>query len=87
MVASRKNNKQSIGVCDAGNPGMATGGMGDILAGVIGSFIAQGIPMVESVNSAVDLHSKAADLCSIEIGEISLQPSDVIDEIRYLLKS
>lgn len=87
LVASRKNNKQSIGVCDAGNPGMATGGMGDILAGVIGSFIAQGIPMVESVNSAVDLHSKAADLCSIEIGEISLQPSDVIDEIRYLLKS
>ena len=41
---------------------MAKGGMGDVLAGLIGSFISQGLSLVEATETAVDLHSKAADI-------------------------
>ncbi|GIT33365.1 MAG: hypothetical protein Ct9H300mP3_08960 [Gammaproteobacteria bacterium] len=54
-------------VYGCGNAGMAKGGMGDVLAGLIGSFISQGLSLVEASETAVDLHSKAADIGSLEL--------------------
>ena len=86
LVCSRRNATQKIGVCSAGNPGMAKGGMGDILSGLIGSFISQGLNLIDATEAAVDIHSKAADITELEMGELGLLPSDVLNNVRYLLK-
>ena len=85
LVCYRKNYNQMIGVCDAGNPGMAKGGMGDVLAGIIGSFISQKLNLIEATETAVDLHSKAADLSYLELG-ISFLPTEVIQNARLLIR-
>ena len=85
LVCFARGGKQEIGICGAGNAGMAKGGMGDVLAGLIGSFISQGLSLVEATESAVDLHSKAADIASLELG-MTLSPTDVIRNIRYFLR-
>ena len=64
---------------------MAKGGMGDVLAGLIGSFISQGLSLVEATETAVALHSKAADIGSLELG-MTITPTDVIRNIRYFLR-
>ena len=76
--------------CDAGNPGMGTGGMGDVLTGSITAIAAQGVrhhvDLWESVCSAVELHAKAADsLVHKGVGPIGLTPSETILEMRDLL--
>ena len=86
LVCSRGNGTQKIGVCSAGNPGMAKGGMGDILSGLIGSFISQGLNLIDATEAAVDIHSKAADITELEMGELGLLPSDVLNNVRYLLR-
>ncbi len=53
---------QRLSVNPTGNPAMATGGMGDVLTGVIGAFIAQGIPLYEAACAGVYLHGLAGDL-------------------------
>jgi len=70
-----------------GNPGMATGGMGDVLTGMVGSFIAQGWPLRESVNTAVYLHGLAGDLASQDLGPMGLTARDLIDRIPLALKT
>ena len=65
---------------------MAKGGMGDILSGLIGSFISQGLNLIDATEAAVDIHSKAADITELEMGELGLLPSDVLNNVRYLLK-
>ena len=85
LVCYKKRGKQEIGVCGAGNPGMAKGGMGDVLAGLIGSFLSQGLSLVEATEVAVDLHSKAADIAFLELG-LAIVPTDIINNIRYFLK-
>ena len=85
LVCYKRNGKQRIGVCEAGNPGMAKGGMGDVLAGLIGSFLSQGLSLVEATEVAVDLHSKSADIASLELG-MTITPTDVIRNIRYFLR-
>lgn len=86
LVCYKKLGLQKIGVCNAGNPGMATGGMGDILTGLIAGLLAQGLSASDAAQMGVDLHAKSADLASLEVGEIGLLPSDVLEEIRYLLQ-
>jgi NAD(P)H-hydrate epimerase len=86
LVCYKKLGLQKIGVCNAGNPGMATGGMGDILTGLIAGLLAQGLSASDAAEMGVDLHAKSADLASLEVGEIGLLPSDVLEEIRYLLQ-
>jgi NAD(P)H-hydrate epimerase len=65
---------------------MATGGMGDVLTGIIAGILAQGLSLKDAAEAGVDLHSKAADLASLETGEVGLTPSDVISELRSLLR-
>jgi NAD(P)H-hydrate epimerase len=86
LVCYRKGGKQEIGICEAGNPGMASGGMGDILTGIIAGFLAQGLSLIEAAELGVDIHAKAADLKSLDTGEAGLLASDVLEELRQLLK-
>lgn len=76
--------------CEAGNPGMGTGGMGDVLTGSITAIAAQGVHhhlnLWDSSCIAVQLHACAADsLVQKGVGPIGLTPSEVIAEMRSLL--
>lgn len=76
--------------CAQGNPGMAVGGMGDVLTGTIAAIAAQGLHhnlnLWESTCIGVQLHASAADsLVTKQIGPIGLTPTEVILEMRSLL--
>jgi hydroxyethylthiazole kinase-like uncharacterized protein yjeF len=76
--------------CLAGNPGMGTGGMGDVLTGSIAAIAAQGIrhhlDLWQAAGIAVELHATAADsLVNKGVGPIGLTPSETILEMRALL--
>jgi hydroxyethylthiazole kinase-like uncharacterized protein yjeF len=76
--------------CKQGNPGMAVGGMGDVLTGTIAAIAAQGIRhklnLWEATCIGVELHASAADsLLAQQIGPIGLTPTEVILEMRSLL--
>ena len=64
---------------ETGNAGMATGGTGDVLTGVIASLIGQGMEPFEAARLGVHLHGRAGDLAAREMGERSLLATDVID--------
>lgn len=64
-----------------GNPGMAKGGSGDVLAGITVSLLAQGIPALEAAKAAVYLHSHAGDKAAARKGERAMLPSDIIEEL------
>lgn len=69
-----------------GNPGMATGGSGDVLAGILVSLLGQGVPPLEAAAAAAWLHGEAGDRCARETGEYGLTPGDLIEELPRLLK-
>jgi len=73
-------------ITTTGNPGMAKGGSGDVLAGIIGALICQ-LPLKEAVNTAVWLHGRAGDLCAEEMGEYSMTPSDLLEALPRAMKS
>jgi NAD(P)H-hydrate epimerase len=75
------------GVCGGGNPAMASGGMGDVLTGIIAGLIAQGLELTKATQFAVCLHRKAADLAIRGIGERGLLASDLMPSIRRLVNS
>ncbi len=65
-----------------GNPGMAKGGSGDVLTGIIAAFIAQGLSPFEASVWGVYFHGKAGDLAVKRTGEMSLTASDLIDSLK-----
>lgn len=69
-----------------GNPGMAVGGSGDVLAGMISALIGQGLPALEAVACGAWLHGAAGDICSKEIGQYGMLPSDMLQVLPRLLK-
>ncbi len=69
-----------------GNPGMAVGGSGDVLSGIIVSLLGQGILPLESAACAAWLHGAAGDICKQEIGQYGLLPSDMVQVLPRLLK-
>lgn len=71
-----------VALCDRGNPGMASGGMGDVLSGVIGGLIAQGLDQFEAAQTGVVVHAQAADTAAVKGGERGLLASDVIAGLR-----
>jgi ADP-dependent NAD(P)H-hydrate dehydratase / NAD(P)H-hydrate epimerase len=71
-----------VNLCSAGNPGMAGGGMGDLLTGVIAGLVAQGIAPLEAAKLGVCLHAKAGDSAAQD-GERGLLASDLLPFIRY----
>lgn len=64
-----------------GNSGMATGGSGDVLAGMTGSLLAQGAKPFDAAAAAVYLHGLSGDIAAEKLGRISMLPTDLIDEI------
>lgn len=73
-----------VEMCYAGNPGMATAGMGDVLSGVIAGFAAQNIPLNDASKLGVLIHAMAGDLSAKEQGERGMIASDVILHLRRL---
>lgn len=68
-----------------GNPGMAVGGSGDVLAGMIASFCGQGLSPLDAAASAVWLHGKAGDICAAELGQYGMLPTDMLQVLPRLL--
>ena len=73
-----------VSVCANGNPGMATAGMGDVLSGVIGGLIAQGLAVAEAAVAGVCVHATAGDRAARQ-GERGMMAGDVIAEIRSVM--
>ncbi|WP_290890537.1 NAD(P)H-hydrate dehydratase [Arenimonas sp.] len=71
-------------VIGAGNPGMATGGMGDVLSGVISALVAQGLPPFQAAVAGALLHSAAGDAAARVGGERGLLPSDLFPHLRRM---
>lgn len=69
-----------------GNPGMAVGGSGDVLAGIIVSLLGQGIAPIEAAACGAWIHGAAGDLCAEEIGQYGMLPGDMVEALPRLLK-
>lgn len=69
-----------------GNPGMAVGGSGDVLAGMIVSLLGQGIEPLEAAASACWLHGAAGDLAAQKLGQYGMLPTDLLQELPRLMK-
>ncbi len=69
-----------------GNPGMASGGMGDVLAGIIGGLAAQGISPYEAACTAVYLHGRTGDNLARRKSQRGLAAGDIADELPYTIK-
>lgn len=69
-----------------GNPGMAVGGSGDVLAGMITALLGQKISPLESAAVAAWLHGTAGDMCAKKLGQYAMLPSDMLEELPRLLK-
>lgn len=76
------NTSKELFICTAGNPGMATAGMGDVLSGVIGGLIAQGLSIGEATKLGVLLHAEAGDAAAATDGERGLIAGDLMPFIR-----
>lgn len=88
IVDGRKDGGQKVSICAAGNPGMASGGMGDVLTGVIAGLIAQrvslGLDIGDAARLGVCLHASAGDNAAAD-GERGMLASDLMPWIRKLL--
>lgn len=73
-----------LAFCPAGNPGMASGGMGDALTGILTALLAQGLPLPAAAETGVWIHAHAADLAARE-GERGLLASDLIAYLREVI--
>ena len=69
-----------------GNPGMAVGGSGDVLAGMIVSLVGQGLSPLEAAACGAWLHGAAGDICAGELGQYAMLPSDMLNALPRLLK-
>ena len=69
-----------------GNPGMATGGSGDVLSGIILSLLGQGLTPLQAAAAACWLHGAAGDRAAERLGEYGMLPGDLVEELPQLLK-
>ena len=76
---------KALFICAAGNPGMAVAGMGDVLSGVIGALVAQGLPAPDAARMGVWLHARGADVLVEQQGERGLLATEIIPFIREQL--
>ena len=74
-------------LCSAGNPGMAVGGMGDVLSGICGALLAQGLTPENAARIGVYIHATAADQVAQQHGEIGLLASDLFLAISKVINS
>lgn len=70
----------------SGNPGMATGGAGDVLAGLLTGLLGQGLPPFDAARAGVFLHGRAGDMAAWRKSQAGLVAGDLIDEIPYAFR-
>lgn len=75
----------ALALCGDGNPGMSSGGMGDVLTGVVASFLAQGVPAWQAACLAVCAHAKAADILAEKQGMRGILASDLGTALQELI--
>ncbi|MBK8181983.1 MAG: NAD(P)H-hydrate dehydratase [Candidatus Competibacteraceae bacterium] len=80
LIASKLDGQ--VALCSTGNPGMASGGMGDTLTGVIAALLAQGLPLFAAAKAGVYLHGRAGDLAALSGGERGLLATDLLPFLR-----
>lgn len=66
---------------ETGNPGMATGGTGDVLTGIVATLLAQGLSPFHTARLATWVHGRAGDLAAHDLGEISMTARDLLDRL------
>ncbi len=77
---------ENVYINSTGNPGLATGGSGDVLSGIISSFLAQGFSSLDAAKAGVYIHGKAADLAAEDLSFRGLTPSRLIAYIPKALR-
>lgn len=82
LIAGPNTNLQ---ICHAGNPGMASAGMGDVLSGVIAGLVAQGLALNDAAALGVCIHAAAGDLAAAQGGERGMLAADLIAQLRSLV--
>lgn len=85
LVCADNGGRIQVEQCVHGNPGMASGGMGDVLSGVIGGLLAQGFSPHDSARLGVCIHGLAADQQAQAHGERGMLATDLLDGIRALV--
>jgi len=76
--------ESSIGLCTSGNPGMAVGGMGDVLSGIVGGLMSQGVTSDVALSLGVCLHAEAGDIAA-KAGERGLLATDLFGPLHHLI--
>lgn len=76
---------ETVLVNTTGNPGMATGGSGDVLGGMLVSLLGQHLRPLDAAAAAVWLHGRAGDICAEELGQYGMLPSDMIAVLPRIL--
>lgn len=87
LVSEVVNNTTRHKICPYGNSAMATAGMGDILSGVIGSLMAQGLPVTDAAELGVCLHAAAADYSVMQNGQQGLVASDMPAALQAVINA
>ncbi|HTP66887.1 MAG TPA: NAD(P)H-hydrate dehydratase [Geobacteraceae bacterium] len=75
-----------IAINGSGNPGMASGGMGDVLTGILAALLAQGYEPYAACRLGVFIHGRSADHVAAEKGEIGITATDVQERVPYVIK-
>jgi len=85
LICAVEDSRQKLFLCSEGNAGMATGGMGDVLSGIIGSLVAQGNTLENSLCAGACIHGEAADLSMQADGQRGMAATDLMPYIRQLV--
>ena len=72
-------------MCENGNAALAVGGSGDVLTGIIGALLAQGLSIDEAARYGVTLHARAGEVAAEEQGQRGMLPSDLFQIVRALI--
>lgn len=75
-----------VHINESGNSGMASGGMGDVLTGVLASFAGQGKSLYDAAVLGVFIHGLSGDMAAEELGEFGLVAGDVVERLPYAIK-
>ena len=86
LVTDGSGDERAVYVNKSGNSGMATGGSGDVLTGIIAALIAQGMEPYDAATLGVYIHGLAGDAAAEALGEYSVMASDIIDHISAVIK-
>ncbi len=86
IAGARAGGAEILGICAHGNPGMATAGMGDVLAGILGGLRAQGCDAPAATRLGTCLHSLAADRAAARLGQASLLATDILADVAGILR-